>query len=64
APTIAELAAILERKQSPSAATTLLPRPRLSPEQAQELLNKLEELSDSEVESLLQQVSVESGERL
>jgi amino acid adenylation domain-containing protein len=64
APTIAELAAILERRQPQSAAAPLLPRPRLSPEQAQDLLNKLDELSDSEVESLLQQVSVESGDRL
>jgi acyl carrier protein len=64
APTIAELAAILEGKQQQPAKEITPPRPRLSPEQAQELLNKLDELSDSEVESLLQQVSVESGDRL
>jgi amino acid adenylation domain-containing protein len=64
APTIAELAAILERKeqQPPPEIAPPLPRPRLLPEQARELLNKLDELSDSEVESLLQQV--ESGEKL
>jgi amino acid adenylation domain-containing protein len=65
APTIAELANILERKQQPARETPPpLPRARISPEQAKELLNKLDELSDTEVESLLQQVSVESGGRI
>jgi len=66
APTIAELANILERKQQQPARETPppLPRARISPEQAKELLNKLDELSDTEVESLLQQVSVESGGRI
>lgn len=61
APTIAELAAILEQKQKAAARENpiSLPRPRISPEEAKELLKRLDELSDSEVESLLQQV--ESG---
>lgn len=60
APTIAELAAILERKQAAAQENPIqLPRPRISPEEAKELLKKLDELSDLEVESLLQQV--ESG---
>ncbi|HWD93730.1 MAG TPA: amino acid adenylation domain-containing protein [Verrucomicrobiae bacterium] len=66
APTIAELANILARKPEEPAREIAppLPRPRLSPEQALELLDKLDELSDSEVDSLLQQVSVESGDKL
>jgi amino acid adenylation domain-containing protein len=65
APTIAELANILEQEQGQAAGKMpSLPRARLSPEQAKELLNKIDELSETEVESLLQQVSAEPGGRL
>ena len=67
APTIAELASMLDQKTHRPAVPP--PRP-LSPAQsitarhAQELLNRLDQLSDTEVESLLQQISAESGGRL
>ncbi len=61
APTIAELADVLMQKQQQPEAPLLLARSRISPEDAKELLGKLDELSDKEVELLLQQVSVESG---
>jgi amino acid adenylation domain-containing protein len=66
APTIAELAEILDGKKSQPAQPLqpLTRAQRISAEHAQELLNKLEELSDTEVESLLQQMSAESGGRL
>ena len=61
APTIAELADVLMEKEQSSEAPLPLARSRISPEHAQELLEKLDELSDKEIELLLQQVSVESG---
>jgi amino acid adenylation domain-containing protein len=64
APTIAELATILDRKKNQGAMTPLQPMARaqsISSQHAQELLNRLDELSDTEVESLLQQISTESG---
>jgi amino acid adenylation domain-containing protein len=67
APTIAELATILDRKKDQAAMTPLQPMARsqsISSQHAQELLNRLDELSDTEVESLLQQISAESGGRL
>ena len=63
APTIAELAGTLAQKQRPCEVLLPLARPRISPEQARELLDKFDELSDTEVELLLQQVSVESGDK-
>ena len=67
APTIAELAEILDGKKSQPTTQPLQPltrAQRISAEHAQELLDKLDELSDTEVESLLQQMSAESGGRL
>ena len=67
APTVAELAAILDRKTSQPAVTPLQPLTRsqsISARHAQELLERLDQLSDTEVESLLQQISAESGGRL
>jgi amino acid adenylation domain-containing protein len=67
APTIAELATILDGKKNRPAVPPLQPLGRaqsISAQHAQELLDKLEELSDTEVESLLQQISAESGGRL
>ncbi len=67
APTIAELAMILDQKNNQQAAAPMQPLSRaqsLSAQHAQELLDKLDELSDTEVESLLQQISAESGGRL
>jgi amino acid adenylation domain-containing protein len=67
APTIAELAASLDRAKNRSAAQPLQPLARaqsISGRHAQELLERLDELSDTEVESLLQQISAESGGRL
>jgi aryl carrier-like protein len=67
APTIAELAVILERKRNAPAATELLPlsgTPSMTARHAQELLDRLDELSDTEVESLLQQMSAASGGKL
>jgi amino acid adenylation domain-containing protein len=63
APTIAEMAAILETNSNRRAMNSIAPVPRarrISPAQAQELLGKLDDLSETEVESLLQQVSDES----
>jgi amino acid adenylation domain-containing protein len=60
APTIAELAAVLDKKQKQPAAQIAPPVPRaqrISPEHAKDLLGKLDQLSDTEVESLLQQIS-------
>jgi amino acid adenylation domain-containing protein len=67
APTIAELATILERKANLPAAAELLPlahTPSMTAQHAQELLDRLDELSDTEVESLLQQMSASSGGKL
>src|SRR5262249_11847598 len=67
APTIAELAAILDRKKNQPAMPGLTPVSRtknISAQHAQELLDRLDELSDTEVESLLQQISAESRGRL
>jgi acyl-CoA synthetase (AMP-forming)/AMP-acid ligase II len=67
APTIAELAAILDRKKNAPAAPELLPlarTPGMTARHAQELLDRLDELSDTEVESLLQQMSAASGGKL
>jgi amino acid adenylation domain-containing protein len=67
APTIAEFAAILDRAKNRSAAQPLQPLSRaqgISAGHAQDLLDRLDELSDAEVESLLQQISVDSGGRL
>jgi acyl carrier protein len=64
APTIVELAAILERKQEQPAALALqplAPAQNISARHAQDLLDRLDELSDSEVESLLKQMLVEPG---
>jgi acyl carrier protein len=64
APTIAELAALVERRRRKPAKESFppLPRPRkISSERAKELLGRLDELSETEVESLLQQVSAGSG---
>jgi aryl carrier-like protein len=62
-PTIAELAAVLEKapdqsrtKNSISIARTR----RITADRAKELLSRLDELSDAEVESLLQQVPADS----
>ena len=67
APTVAELAIILDRKKNQPAMPGLSPMSRaqnISAQHAQELLDRLDELSDTEVESLLQQISAESGGRL
>jgi acyl carrier protein len=67
APTIAELAVILDRKKDQPAVPALQPlsrAQRLSAEHALELLDKLDELSDTEVESLLQQISADAGGKL
>jgi len=67
APTIAELALILDRKMNAAAVPELLPLSRtqsMSAQHAQELLDRLDELSDTEVESLLQQMSAASGGKL
>ena len=67
APTIAELAVILDRKKDQPAVPALQPltrAQRISAEHALELLDKLDELSDTEVESLLQQISADSGGKL
>ncbi|HXS67974.1 MAG TPA: amino acid adenylation domain-containing protein, partial [Candidatus Polarisedimenticolia bacterium] len=61
APTISELADVLAQEKQPAESALPLTRQRISPEQAMELLDKLDELSDKEVELLLQQVSAESG---
>lgn len=62
APTIAELAKILEQRQpQPKCEPAPFQRARISAEKAKELLDRLDELSDSEVESLLQQVSAQAG---
>jgi aryl carrier-like protein len=66
-PTIAELAGLVDRKKTQPA---LEPVPglsrarRISPERAKELLDKLDQLSDEEIESLLQQVPGEVEHRL
>jgi amino acid adenylation domain-containing protein len=67
APTIAELAAILDRKRNAPQVPELLPLSRsqsMTARHAQELLDRLDELSDTEVESLLQQMSAASGGKL
>ena len=65
APTIAEMAVILDRKKNAPAVPDLLPRTQaISAQHAQELLDRLDELSDTEVESLLQQMSAASGGKL
>ena len=67
APTIAELATMLDGKKNQPAAAPLQPFSRaqsISARHAQELLERIDKLSDTEVESLLQQISVESGGRL
>jgi aryl carrier-like protein len=59
APTIAELAGILEKTPDSSRtrnSISVLPIRRMSAERAKELLSRLDQLSDTEVESLLQQV--------
>lgn len=67
APTIAELAKALDQKRGQPAEEILHPIARaksISSERAKELLGKLDELSDTEVESLLQQVSSDPANRL
>jgi acyl carrier protein len=67
APTIAELAIILDRKRNAPPTSDLLPLSRsqsMTAQHAQELLDRLDELSDTEVESLLQQMSAASGGKL
>jgi acyl carrier protein len=64
APTIAELAVILERKAEQPALPALQPAACAQPisaQHAQELLDRLDDLSDNEVESLLKQIFTESG---
>ena len=66
-PSIAELAAILDGKRKQPAAQPLQPlarEKRISARHAQELLERLDELSDTEVESLLQQIAAGSGGKL
>ncbi len=57
-PTVAKLAGVLEEKQKqpPQMAAPPPRASRISPEHAKELLGRLDDLSDAEVESLLQQV--------
>jgi amino acid adenylation domain-containing protein len=57
APTIAELAKLLEQKQNQPAAGSIPKARTISRRQAKELLSRLDELSSAEVESLLEQVS-------
>jgi aryl carrier-like protein len=65
APTIAELAGIVDRKKVQPALDPVLSRTRrISPERAKELLDRLDELSDTEIESLLQQVPAEVEHRI
>ena len=67
APTIAELANLLDSKRNQPQKQIAPPLPRarrMSPEHARELLGKLDELSDTEVESLLQQVSTGAQDQL
>jgi len=67
APTIAELAVLLDRKKDQPPAPVLQPltrAQRITAEHALELLDKLDELSETEVESLLQQISADSGGKL
>jgi aryl carrier-like protein len=67
APTIAELAVLLDRKKDQPATPLLQPltrAQRITAEHALELLDKLDELSETEVESLLQQISADSGGKL
>ena len=67
APTIAQLAVILDRKNGRPATPMIHPltrAQRISAEHALELLGKLDELSETEVESLLQQISADSGGKL
>lgn len=63
APTIAELAGVLEKKPDRSRTNNSISIPRvrrISAERAKELLSRLDQLSDTEVESLLQQVPADS----
>ncbi|HET7624546.1 MAG TPA: amino acid adenylation domain-containing protein [Verrucomicrobiae bacterium] len=63
APTISGLAKILTRKTIRPADP--IPRQRrISPRQAKELLSRLNELSNAEVESLLERVPAEQGNRV
>lgn len=67
APTVAELAGVVDKKQDQPAGEIFSPVPRarkVSSERAKELLGKLDELSDTEVEALLQQVSADSESQL
>jgi amino acid adenylation domain-containing protein len=66
-PTIAELAAILDRAQAQSTPPGTAPVPRarrITAERAKELLGRIDQLSEAEVELLLQQVSAESEARV
>jgi amino acid adenylation domain-containing protein len=59
APTIAELAVVLDRAPGQSRtknSVSISPARRMSAERARELLSRLDQLSDAEVESLLQEV--------
>lgn len=63
APTIAELAAVLDKApdQSRTKNSILISRTRrITAERAKELLSRLDELSDTDVESLLQQVPADT----
>lgn len=67
APTVAELAGMVDKKQDPPVGQAFSPVPRarkVSSERAKELLGKLDELSDTEVEELLKQVSTDSESQL
>ena len=66
-PTIAGLADLVDRKRNHSTKEIVPPLPRarrISPDHARELLGKIDELSDTEVESLLQQVSTGAPDQL
>ena len=64
APTIAELAVILDRKKDQPVLPALQPlasAQNISAQHAQDLLDRLDDLSDTEVESLLKQIFADSG---
>ena len=64
APTIAELAVILDRKKEQPGLPALQPlacSQNISAQHAQQLLDRIDDLSDTEVESLLKQILAESG---
>jgi amino acid adenylation domain-containing protein len=65
APTIADLAAVLDKARGKSRTNNSISRARrITADRAKELLGRLDELSDAEVESLLQQVPADSENAL